>query len=326
MLTVSIRTLIRAGVLATAVLGLSAFAQGYPSKPVKIIVPFPPGGVLDSLARGLGQRLQTAMGQPVFVENISGASGNIGLSSCARAPADGYTICVTTNDTISFNPFLYKKMPLDPATDLVPVQRLVWVNGVLFTSVSSGFKTLAEAIAADRQKPGSVNWGSFGVGSTSHLYLSWLNDNKKTAITHIPYKGSAPLIQGALTGEIQLGFLASGILMPHITAGKIVPLAVVGDKRIDALPNVPTLRETGLDFYIRTWFGAFAPKGTPSAIVERLNTEMAKILNEPVFQQSTLDVQGFRAAATTSSDFANFLSEDRRSAALLVKTANVSMD
>ena len=326
MLTISMGSLLRAGILATAALGLTAFAQTYPSKPIKIIVPFPPGGVLDSLARGLGQRMQVAMGQPVIVENQAGASGNIGLSSCARAPADGYTICVTTNDTISFNPFLFKKMPLDPATDLVPVQRLVWVNGVLFTSVGSGFKTLAEAIAADRQKPGSVNWGSFGVGSTSHLYLSWLNDNNKTAITHIPYKGSAPLVQGALTGEIQLGFLASGILMPHISAGKIVPLAVVGDKRIDALPNVPTLPETGLDFYIRTWFGAFAPKGTPGPIVERLNTEMAKVLNDPAFQQGTLETQGFRAAATTSSDFAGFLKEDRRSAALLVKTANVSMD
>jgi tripartite-type tricarboxylate transporter receptor subunit TctC len=326
MFTISIGSLIRAGVVVAATLGLSAYSQTFPYKPIKIIVPFPPGGVLDSLARGLGQRMQAAMGQPVFVENQAGASGNIGLSSCARAPADGYTICITTNDTISFNPFLFKKMPLDPATELTPVQRLVWVNGVLFTSVGSGYKTLNEAIAAERQKAGSVNWGSFGIGSTSHLYLSWLNDNNKVAITHVPYKGSAPLVQGALTNEIQLGFLASGILMPHIISGKIVPLAVVGDKRIATLPNVPTLPETGFDFYIRTWFGAFAPKGTPSEIVERLNTEMAKVLNEPTFQQGTLEVQGFRSAATTTSDFSNFLREDRRSAAMLVKTANVSMD
>ncbi len=326
MLTISIGSLVKAGVLAAATLGFSAFAQTYPSKSIKIIVPFPPGGVLDSLARGLGQRMQVAMGQPVIVENQAGASGNIGLSSCARAPADGYTICVTTNDTISFNPFLFKKMPLDPATDLIPVQRLVWINGVLFTSVGSGFKTLAEAISAERQKPGAVNWGSFGIGSTSHLYLSWLNDTNKISITHIPYKGSAPLVQGALTNEIQLGFLASGILMHHIASGKIVPLAVVGDKRISALPNVPTLPETGFDFYIRTWFGAFAPKGTPGEIVERLNSEMTKILNEQAFQLGTLEVQGFRSAVTTTSDFANFLKEDRRSAAMLVKTANVSMD
>jgi len=326
MFTISIGSLIRAGVVVAATLGLSAYSQTFPYKPIKIIVPFPPGGVLDSLARGLGQRMQAAMGQPVFVENQAGASGNIGLSSCARAPADGYTICITTNDTISFNPFLFKKMPLDPATELTPVQRLVWVNGVLFTSVGSGYKTLNEAIAAERQNAGSVNWGSFGIGSTSHLYLSWLNDNNKVAITHVPYKGSAPLVQGALTNEIQLGFLASGILMPHIISGKIVPLAVVGDKRIATLPNVPTLPETGFDFYIRTWFGAFAPKGTPSEIVERLNTEMAKALNEPTFQQGTLEVQGFRSAATTTSDFSNFLREDRRSAAMLVKTANVSMD
>lgn len=326
MVNILIRNLLRSTVLATALCGIAALAQTYPTKPVKIIVPFPPGGVLDSLVRAVGQRMQSSLGQSMFVENVAGASGNIGLSSCARAPADGYTICITTNDTISFNPFLFKKMPLDPATDLVPVQRLVWINGVLFTPASSGFKTLADALGAERQKPGSLNWGSFGVGSTSHLYLSWLNDNRKMAIAHIPYKGAAPLVQGALAGEVQLGFLASGILMPHISSGKIVPLAVVGDKRIEALPNVPTLPESGLDFYVRTWFGAFAPKGTPAAIVERLNAEMAKVLNDPGFQRETLATQGFRAAPTSTADFAGFLEEDRRSAALLVKTANVSMD
>lgn len=326
MVTVPIRTLLRAGVLVAALGWLGASAQPYPAKPVKIIVPFPPGGVLDVLVRGLGQRMQAALGQPVYVENVAGASGNIGMSACAKAPADGHTLCVTTNDTISFNPSLFKKMPLDPAEDLVPIQRLVWINGVLFTSKSSGFKSLPDAFTAERDKPGSVNWGSFGVASTSHLYLSWLNENKKTTITHIPYKGAAPLIQGALAGEVQLGFLASGILMPHITSGKIIPLAVVGDKRIEALPNVPTLPETGMDFYIRTWFGAFAPKGTPVQVVERLNAEIAKVLNDPQFQRDVLDVQGFRVATTSTSEFASFLKEDRKSAALLVKIANVSMD
>jgi len=326
MKTIPIRKLLRALAVSTAFFGLAAWAQSYPTKPVRIIVPFPPGGVLDSLARALGQRLQTSMGQPVFVENVAGASGNIGMAKCAKAPPDGYTICITTNDTVSFNPFLFKNMPLDPAEDLVPVQRLVWINGVLFTSVSSGFKSLADALTADRQKPGSVNWGSFGMASTSHLYLSWLNDNKKTAFVHIPYNGSAPLIQGALAGQVQLGFLASGILMPHITAGKIVPLAVVGDKRLEALPNVPTLPESGIDFFIRTWFGSFAPKGTPGPIVERLNAEIAKALNDRDLQQDFLDKQGFRVATTTPGEFSSFLKVDRRSAAQLVKIANVSMD
>lgn len=324
--TIPIRKLLRALAVTTAFFGLAAWAQSYPTKPVRIIVPFPPGGVLDSLARALGQRLQTSMGQPVFVENIAGASGNIGMAKCAKSPPDGYTICITTNDTVSFNPFLFKNMPLDPAEDLVPVQRLVWINGVLFTSVSSGFKSLVDALTTDRQKPGSVNWGSFGMGSTSHLYLSWLNDNKKTSFVHIPYKGSAPLIQGALAGEVQLGFLASGILMPHITAGKIFPLAVVGDKRLEALPNIPTLPESGIDFFIPTWFGSFAPKGTPGPIVERLNAEIAKALNDRDLQQDFLDKQGFRVATTTPGEFSSFLKEDRRSAAQLVKIANVSMD
>lgn len=312
--------------LAGATLAACAQAQPFPSKPVRLVVPFPPGGVLDSLARVLAERLQQGFGQPVLVENVAGASGNIGLAACARAPADGHTLCVTTNDTISINPYLFRKMPIDPAVDLVPVQRLVWINGVVFASAASGFRTLADAAAADKRQPGSVNWGSFGVGSTSHLYLSWLNANTKTGFAHIPYKGSAPLLQGALGNEVQLGLLASGILMPHIKSGKLVALAVVGDKRIDALPGIPTLPETGQNFYVQTWFGAFAPRGTPPDIVERLNAQIGRVLSDGALARDVLEPQGFRAATTSTADFAEFLKQDRRRGEILVKTANVSME
>ena len=318
--------LVRWLLILGAVLASSAYAQTYPTRPIRVIVPFPPGGVLDGLARVLAQRLQSSMSQPVIVENLAGASGNIGLAACARAPADGHTICVTTNDTISINPFLFKKMPIDPSVDLVPVQRLVWINGVVFASAGSGFRSWADAVAADKARPGSVNWGSFGIGSTSHLYMEWLNANGRSQFVHVPYKGSAPMLQGALGNEVQIGLLASGILLPHIKAGKLTPLAVVGNRRLEALPGVPALSEVGLSFYVQTWFGAFAPKGTPAPQLERLNAEITKVLADGALVRETLEPQGFRVATTSTPDFAEFLKTDRISGEMLVKAANVSID
>ena len=305
--------------------GTPAMGQDYPSRPVKIIVPYPAGGVLDALVRSMAQRLQTKMGQTFIVENLPGASGNIGLAACGRAPGDGHTLCVTTNDTISVNPFLFSKLAFDPR-DLVPVQRLVNVDGVVFTSAASGLGTLGDALAAARAKPGTVPWGSFGIGSTSHLYMGWLNKDKGVEFLHVPYKGSAPLLQAALGGEVQVGMLASGILMPHFKAGKLKPLAVLGSKRLDSLPDVPAVKEGGVDFYVETWFGMFAPPGTPRAIVERLNAETAGILNDAGFRNEVLGPQGFRAATLSAGDFAQFLKQDRLVGEKLVSNTGVKLD
>lgn len=311
--------------LLLCTLATLAHAQDYPAKPVKIVVPYPPGGVLDAVVRTLAERLQAAMGQPFIVDNVPGASGNIGLANCGRAPADGYTICVTTNDTISVNPFLFSKLPFDPR-ELTPVQRLVHIDGVIFASTASGFSNLGDVFNAAAAKPNSVNWGSFGVGSTGHLYMGWLDKEKGIELLHVPYKGSAPLLQAGLSGEIHVGMLASGILMPHIKAGKIKPLAVLGKKRIESLPGVPTVSESGINFYVETWFGMFAPPATPRAIVDRLNAETARILNEPAFRTQTLAPQGFRPATLSPGEFASFLKEDRLIGEKLVKTTAVKLD
>lgn len=310
---------------ALCVLTTLAHAQDYPSKPVRIIVPYPAGGVLDAMVRTMSERLQAAMGQPFIVDNIPGASGNIGLASCGRAPADGYTICVTTNDTVSINPFLFGKLAFDPR-ELTPVQRLVHVDGVIFASTGSGFSSLTDLFSTAAAKPNSVIWGSFGIGSTSHLYMSWLDKEKGIELLHVPYKGSAPLLQAGISGEIHAGMLASGILMPHIKSGKIKPLAVLGRKRIESLPAVPTVSESGINFYVETWFGMFAPPATPKAIVDRLNAETAKILNEPGFRAQTLAPQGFRPATISTAEFATYLKEDRLVGERLVKATAVKLD
>ena len=305
--------------------GTTALAQDYPSRPVKIIIPFPAGGVLDSLTRAVAQRLQIAMGQPFIVENIAGASGNIGLANCARAPADGYTLCSTNSDTISLNPFMFKKMPVDPS-NLTPVQRLATVDGVIFASAASQFSNMGDLLTAARAKPGGVAWGSFGVGSTSHLYMGWINKEKNVDLLHVPYKGSAPLLQAALSGEIQVGYLSAGFLMPHFRSGKLKALAAVSNKRFESLPNVPTLKESDFNFFVSSWLGMFAPPGTPKTIVERLNNELTKIMNDTTFRHEMLSPQGFRPATLPLDDFTQFVKQDRTVGEKLVHLTGITLD
>jgi len=314
------------GAFTISLAATAAMAQTWPDKPVRIIVPYPPGGVLDSLVRSVAKQLQENLRQPVITENVAGAGGNIGMNACARAPADGYTLCITTNDSVSLNPFLYKSFPFDPVRDLAPVQRLVWVDGVIVATAPHPYRTFDALMTAARSRPESVSWGSWGYGSVSHLYASWFNSSLGAKMLHVPYKGSAPLLQAMLSGEVHSGFLAKGILMQHIKSGKLVPLAATAERRLDGLPDVPTLREVGVDFFIPAWFGAFAPVGTPAAVVQRLGTEIGKIVASPGMEPF-LAAAGFRPAATaTPAEFAEFLREDRARGEKLVKASNTVLD
>lgn len=314
------------GALTIALATTAAMAQTWPDKPIRIIVPYPPGGVLDSLVRTVAKQLQESLRQPVITENIAGAGSNIGMNACARAPADGYTLCITTNDSVSLNPFLYKNFPYDPVRDLAPVQRLVWVDGVIVSTAPHGYKTLEALMSAAKARPDTVSWGSWGYGSVSHLYASWFNSSLGAQLLHVPYKGSAPLLQAMLSGEVHSGFLAKGILMQHIRSGKVIPLAATAERRLDGLPDVPTLREVGVDFYIPAWFGAFAPAGTPAAVVERLGAEIGRIVASPGLEPF-MATAGFRPAATeTPAGFAAFLREDRVRGERLVKASNTVLD
>ena len=315
--------------ISLAALAIASFpvsGQTYPSRAVRVIEPYPPGGVLDSLVRAVSQRLQEATGQPFMVENRAGANGIVGLDACAKSASDGYTLCMTTNDSISINPFLYSQMPFDPAKDLAPVAPLAWANGIIVAHPSVPASNLRELLALSRQKAGAVTWGTWGNGSTSHLYLGWINSETRSDLTHVPYKGSAPLLQAMLAGEVSSGLLASGILMPHLKAGKLKALAVVGSQRSAALPDTPSLPENGLDFYVKTWFGTFAPAGMAAASVQRINTEIAKATGDAKFKAQFMTPAGFDPAIMAPAEFAAFLKEDREAGARLVRAANIKLD
>jgi tripartite-type tricarboxylate transporter receptor subunit TctC len=221
-----------------------AAAQAWPTKPVKFIVAFPPGLPPDVLTRALAQQLQQRYKQPFVVENRPGANTQIAMQACATAAPDGHTFCVTTNDSLSVNPHLYTKLPYDPDKSFAPVAMLAFPNSVVVANSQLGLKSFREVLAHAKQKPGTLNWGSFGVGSSSHLYVEWLRATTGLDATHVPFSGPQ-LVPAVLSNDVQLSYLAIGALKPHIDSGKLVPIAVAGLQRSPFLPDVPTFAEAG---------------------------------------------------------------------------------
>lgn len=309
----------------TVMVPLAALAQAWPTKPVKIIVTTPPGLPPDVLARGLAQQLEARLGQPFIVENRPGANTIIGVQACAAAAPDGYTLCLTLNDSVSMNPHLYNKLPYDPDKSLAPVAILAWPNSVIVANAQSGIKTFKDAVALSKAKPGTLNWGSFGNGSSSHLYLEWIRSRTSWDVTHVPFNGGA--VQPTLANQVQLTYLAIGALKPHIDSGKLVPLAVAGAQRSIFLPDVPTFGEVGLgEFYVRTWFGLFAPAGTPAAIVNELNKQSVAIVNDGAFRAKVMDVLTLTPGKETPAEMQAYMKKDREVAGELVRIAKVKLD
>jgi tripartite-type tricarboxylate transporter receptor subunit TctC len=299
-----------------------ASAQTYPSRPVRVIVPIVAGAVLDALARTLGQQMSESIGQPVLVENRPGGSSIIGMQTCAKAPPDGYTLCITVADSLSYVPHLFKNLPFDPENDFAPIIYLVRGTSMLLANANAPFSSYKEMIAYAKAKPGAVNWGTWGAGSIPDMYLQWSKHQMGVDITAVPYKGGGQAIPALLAGEVHVTFMAVGPMLPHIRAGKLKPIAIVGDRRTSLLPDVPSLADERADPGVRSYFGAFAPGKTPAAIVERLNAEFAKALQAPRLQEfvrtQTLDVVGGSAA-----EFAEFLRADRASAGRLFRAIGV---
>ena len=305
---------------------LAAQAQAWPAKPVKIIVAGSPGSPPDVLARGLGQRLQDKAGQAFIVDNRPGANTLIAMQACATSAPDGYTFCLTTNDSLSVNPHLYGKLPYDPDKSFAPVAILAWPHGVVVVNSQVGAKTFKEVVALSKAKPGTLNWGSFGVGSSSHLYLEWIRDRTGWDVTHVPYNAGRA-IPAAISGEAQLTYLTIGALKPHIDSGKLTPIAVAGIERSPFLPNVPTFSEVGLgDFFIRTWFGLFAPAGTPQPVLEKMNELAVAIVNDASFKTQTMDPLTLAPSRETIPEMQAYLKKDRDAGAVLVKVAKVKLD
>src|SRR5512140_1202101 len=263
---------------------LGAQAQSYPSKPIRLVCPFPPGGAVDIASRAVAHELTQILGQPVTVDNRPGAGGNIGAEITAKSAPDGYTLLMTTSGIMGINPALYSKLPFDPIKDFAPISMLVSLNNVLVLHPSVPAKSVQEVIALAKAQPGKLTYASSGNGTSIHLSGELFKTMTGVDMLHIPYKGSAPAVTDLLGGQVNMMFDNIPSSLPHIKAGKLRALAVTGAKRSQLLPDLPTIAEAGVPGYESyVWFGVVAPAGTPSSIVQRLNAAIAKAAAAPAF-------------------------------------------
>ncbi|MGZ5032963.1 MAG: Bug family tripartite tricarboxylate transporter substrate binding protein [Usitatibacter sp.] len=311
---------------ALAVVAGSAAAQ-YPTKPVTMIVPWPPGGPSDMAARPLGQGLSQGLGKPFVIENRGGASGNIGTAYVAKqAPADGYTVLVTSSSPIVINPSLYKQMAFDPAKDLVPITNVIRVPLVLAVHPSVPAKNLKELLAYIKSQGGRFQYASSGSGTPQHLTAELFRTVAKLDLVHIPYKGSAPAITDALGGHVPMIFDSTVAIVPHLKAGKLRPIAITSARRSPLLPDVPTFAEAGLpgvESY--AWYGFFARAGTPKDVIDKLNAEAIKVMKGPDFKNVFAET-GSDFVGDTPENFARFVKAETVKWAKIVKESGATVD
>jgi len=307
---------------ALALCATLASAQGYPNKPVKVVVPFTPGSATDILARTLGQKLSEQWGQPVIVENRAGAGGTIGAGVVAKSPPDGYTLMVHSSGH-AVNASMYPTLPYDTTKDFVDVATLGGQPNVLVVAPASGFRTVADLIAAAKKSPGALNYGSAGIGSGTHVNAEKFKLAAGIDAVHIPYKGTPEAITDTMTGRVTYFFSPISAALPNIREGKLVALGVSTAKRSSALPNVPTIAESGLPgFDYNLWVGLWAPAGTPQDIVDKINADVAKVLAMPDVRER-LAALGAEPMVMTSADFRKFMREEIDDAAKVVKAAGI---
>ncbi|MGE5522200.1 MAG: Bug family tripartite tricarboxylate transporter substrate binding protein [Rhodospirillaceae bacterium] len=301
-------------------------AQSYPVKPIRYVVPFPAGGPLDIVARAIGQELNRSWGQPVIVDNRPGAGGNIGAEQVARAPADGHTILMGAVSTHAINVSLYSKLPYDPIRDFAPVILITSVPNVLVVHPTVPARNVRELIALAKSKPGQLNFASGSTGSAGHLAGELFKTMAGVDMTHIPYKGAAPAVVDLVAGHVSLMFDNLASALPNIEARRVRPLAVTTLKRSPFLPGVPTIDESGLrSFDIGTWFGVFAPAGTPPAIVNKLNAEIARILNAPGTKERLASL-GAEPQPDTPAQFAAFVKSEMAKYAVIIRQSGAKAD
>jgi tripartite-type tricarboxylate transporter receptor subunit TctC len=306
-------------------IGATACAQPYPSKPLRIIVPYAPGGGVDIVARTLGQELTRRLGQQIVIENKTGAGGNIGSDAVAKATPDGYTLLIASPAN-AVNPSLYSKMPFNPVRDLAPVALIAIVPAVLLASPALPVKSVKELIALAKAKPGTLNFGSGGSGTTEHLAGEMLNAQAGIDMLHVPYKGGAAVLPDLISGQISLFFVNQLFALPYVKAGTVKALGVASDERSPALPDVPTFAENGYaDFRVSVWYGIMAPAATPKAIVAQLNREINAALASPEMKER-LQTMSAKALPGTSADFAAFFADEMTRWARVVKASGAKAD
>ena len=318
--------------LLALLISSSVFAQApqaptWPTKPVHLIVPYPGGGGIDVLGRVLGRRLQAEWGQPIVIENKPGASTIPATDAVAKAEPDGYTLLLTTDSSITINPHLFAKLPYDPLRDLAPVSLLVFLEQMLLAQPSLPANNVAELVALAKAKPGTLNYASYGSGSQPHLAGELLKASAGIDIVHIPYKGISLALTALLSGEVDLTFGGIASSRPLIQAGKIKALAIGGPKRSPLLPDVATFSEQGYpDVVTHVWFGLFAPAGTPRDIVQKVQRDVSRIMNEPAFREDEIIKKGYDLGATTPDEFAAYLRRDYAERARAVKISGAKTE
>jgi tripartite-type tricarboxylate transporter receptor subunit TctC len=314
-------------ILAVAVLfAVPALAQNFPTKPMRIVVPFTPAGAVDIATRAVANEMTKSLGQPVAVENKPGAGGNLGVLDVARSAPDGYSMVMSTSGIQAINPALYAKMPLDPNKELASVAPIVSLSNVLVVHPSVPARTVKEVIALARKDPGKWTYASSGNGTSIHMSGAMFTQMTKTDILHIPYKGSAPAVTDLLGGQTNMMFDNIPSSLPHIKSGKLIAIATTGAKRDAALPDLPTVAEAGVPGYESgVWFGIMVPAATPKDVIARLNAAAVQAAKAPEFIKRMTDL-GYNIIPGTPEDMAKMLDVELKRWAPIVKASGAKVD
>jgi tripartite-type tricarboxylate transporter receptor subunit TctC len=314
--------------LTLACIGLSAapaHAQAYPSKPVTIVVTLAAGGAADVIARAVAQRLTEEWGQPVVVENKGGANNQVGTAAVARSAPDGYTLLLTPEHTFTVNPYLYRKLSYDPAKDFIPVTGLVSISQALVVHPSLAMQNVPDLIAAARDKPGGINYGSLGVGSGPHLSMELLQSMSGTKLNAVQYKGAAPALTDVIAGHVPMMFVSTGLIVQPWKAGQLRPLGVGSRERLAQFPELPTVAETLPGFTALVWFGLFAPAGTPRDIVVKINNAVQRMLADRDFHDRFLAPNLYEPMSGSPEQFAEQIRLDAERWQKVIRDAKLAI-
>jgi tripartite-type tricarboxylate transporter receptor subunit TctC len=302
-------------------------AQEFPSKPVRLVVPYPPSGGVDGMARPIADRLSKLWGKAVVVENKPGASTIIGADFVAKAPGDGHILLFTSDSTITSNPHLFPAMPFDAIKDLAPITQLIGLNQLVVAHPSVSANTLKELVELAKANPDALNYGSYGSGSQPNLLFEALKAQTGIKIAHVPYKGIAPALTAAMAGEVQMTLGAAGVTQGYFKAGRLKPLAIARQQRLAAYPDVPTVREAGFpDIDPRPWFGMFAPGGTPRAVVGKIRNDVVRVMAEPDFAEREIVGKGHSGVGSTPEEFTAFIKSDLEYKGRLIRMTGVKAE
>lgn len=322
-LALRLGVLLAATAASTVLLAQTPAANILPQAPIRLIVPFTPGTGIDLIARTVGPKLAERLGRPVVVDNRAGASGNIGTEAVVRAAPNGSTLLVTVN-TLVMNAGLYPQLPFDPVKDLTPVTLTSWGQLILVAHPKTGFKTAGDMVAAARQAPGRINYGSPGVGTPHHLSMELFKATAGVFVTHIPYRGTGPAVTDLLGGQIETMFLPIHVALPHVKSGRLVALGIGSDKRHPLLPELPTLAEANAGkVNVDMWYGIFAPPGTSPELVALYNREIKDILQSDEVKKA-FQTQGMDPSSSTAAEFKTLVEADAKRWAQLIKAQGIT--